>query len=157
MTINLGLSKSHVDRLCGISGEMYRHLYYDDKNARLSIGLFVSDLNEQMKKALKPSSSPKPLFYQFSGHDNTLGPLVNALQLEFDAPIHPAMGSGLLLEIWKDKNDGQHYFKYLYYEKETQLQPVKMKQCSDYLCPLSILQKRYAVLIPVDYEKECKI
>lgn len=68
--------KDDIHHICGTSGRDYHHVYTDQTIARLGIGRFLGDIMQNTQKI-----ESKPKFFLFAGHDNTLGPLLNALEV----------------------------------------------------------------------------
>eukprot|EP01096_Ripella_sp_DP13-Kostka_P001549 TRINITY_DN1184_c0_g1_i4.p1 TRINITY_DN1184_c0_g1~~TRINITY_DN1184_c0_g1_i4.p1 ORF type:complete len:712 (+),score=328.73 TRINITY_DN1184_c0_g1_i4:48-2183(+) len=128
-----------------LSGMTYFQIYKNKTAARLGIGRFVKELVEPIDNLCKDEESKfKMLFY--SGHDNTVGPLLVTLGI-FDG-YHPPMGSVLLLETWKNRS-GKHFVRFVYND-----QVAEIPGCPSF-CPLEKFHERVAPYIPDNYEAEC--
>jgi len=92
----------------------------------------------------------------YSGHDNTLAPLLNALQV-YDG-IHPRMGSAVIMELWKNTaKKGIFFFNYFFYDPKNATKQLKMPACSAQMCQIHHFLDRTKKLIPENYSKECTI
>lgn len=88
---------------------------------RLGIGRFIGDVLEGMEKCI--NKKDKVRFMHYSGHDNTLSPLMSAFQV-FDER-QPSMGSAVVLELYEDGN-GVYWVRFQYQGKDLLL-PDKLK------------------------------
>lgn len=168
MTDGQGISEKEVKTICEMSGKFYNDKYSDDTISRLGIGRFLADMKEHVDEAISSKSRTKPFFIHYSGHDNTLGPLINSLTV-FNGSVpgfshsqignkqHPAMGSAIILEIWRQKQTDKKFFQFYFYDEETFV-PLKMESCASSFCEVSKLTNRMEELIPhpEEYERECK-
>jgi len=149
-----GITEQDFSQLLVLSGEQYKRTYSTDELQRLSIGRFIGEITQNINQALTtPGEVPKVIMY--SGHDNTLGPLLVSLGA-FDGK-HPRMGSAVIIELLKDKQVDNYYLKFFFYDPVQRLKPIKMESCSLETCPvqeyLSIVQNK----IPQNYLQECQI
>jgi hypothetical protein len=86
----------------------------------------------------------------YSGHDNTLGPLLISLNV-FDH-LHPPVASTLVLELYEDVSK-KHYVRVVYNDKLLNIPGGG----ENGLCEFNTFQKLAQTVIPTDYEKECSI
>jgi len=118
----------------------------------LSIGLFVKDIfNGILTYLNNPNLAPK--FVLYSGHDNTLSPLINGFNIVRNE--HPPMGSTLTFEIWEDTASDDKTKKY-YVRAVFNNHVVRFPRCDDF-CPFKEFEKQVRSLIPINYEEQCKI
>lgn len=86
------------------SGRSYFKVYSNDTASRLGLGRFIGELDRVFSSSVR-SISPdadvgkKPKIFLYSGHDNTIGPLLQALRVSIGGD-HPAMGSAVIIELW---------------------------------------------------------
>merc|ERR1712110_894755 len=114
----------------------------------LSIGRFVKDLLDHMSQFVKEPQQT-PCFALYSGHDNTLSPMLTGLRI-VDG-YHPPMGSNLLFELWERGQSGEYYVRTLYNGKVTRL-----PDCADFV-PLQRFQDIAGALVPSDYGAQCRV
>lgn len=76
-----GISSDEVEAVCDLSGQLYHAIYSHETIARLGIGRFLADMKKHIDDDESSSSRSKPFFIHYSGHDNTLGPLINSLMV----------------------------------------------------------------------------
>eukprot|EP01125_Pyxidicula_operculata_P011838 TRINITY_DN3874_c0_g1_i3.p1 TRINITY_DN3874_c0_g1~~TRINITY_DN3874_c0_g1_i3.p1 ORF type:complete len:365 (-),score=41.86 TRINITY_DN3874_c0_g1_i3:72-1136(-) len=75
-----GITYEHYERVKKLSGEMYSIVYSTDQINRISLGRFLDQVNQNIKKAdTKNENDPK--FFLYSGHDNTVAPLLNMFKV----------------------------------------------------------------------------
>ncbi len=86
-----------VDEYQHLAGLSSGPLYRGRERTRLAIGRFLHDLATDLQLVQSGQSKAKLLLY--SGHDSTLGPLLEALQAFDDR--HPAMGAYIALELYE--------------------------------------------------------
>lgn len=136
---------------------------------RLSVGRFINDFVTQMDQKIKAETNPSPSplkdlkFAYYSGHDNTLIPMLNGFQIHDSK--HPPMGSHMIFELYKEnkqkpiKNQDDFFVRVLYNFKEMQLPECQKQQLHvggvGTVCPYSVFRKIADDLIPKDYEKDC--
>lgn len=136
----------------------------------LILGRFIGELDRTLQSEVDPAvASRHPKFFLYSGHDNTIGPLLQALRVSKGGD-HPAMGSAVVIELWyslfrpflaplfhsryrKRKSTGDYNFQVLYWENS--LRSVKMPHCNTGICDLGVWNKRMEQVVCQDYEEEC--
>lgn len=94
-----GLDAKSYEIARQISGRYYYNVYSNDTAARLGIGRFVSEVTRIVQKAVQPrgwSETKDPVkLYFFSGHDNTVGPLLHAFKVCSVSHLGLTLPSGL--------------------------------------------------------------
>jgi hypothetical protein len=128
---------------------------------RLSVGALLGKILQNMQLHLsEPSpsgSGPKDetdemddhskQLHIFSGHDDTIGGILAALQVKDWG--WPPYASNILIELWKGENG--YAVRVIYNGKQLQL-----PFCSDELCPLDVFEQfLLRHLIPNDLATEC--
>lgn len=87
--------------LTNISARAYGYMNFDEGVRRINMGYLlkkiVDDSLQRMKRALLPA---KRKMFLYSGHESTLGYILNALKLA-DAHV-PPYGSAILIDIRRD-------------------------------------------------------
>lgn len=98
MPLPKGVSMELVEKVERASGwELARWNFPTKEICALSIGGFVADLRDLMDATARGALPYR--FMLFSGHDNTLSPLLCGLGIHDGR--HPPMGSILVFELWK--------------------------------------------------------
>lgn len=121
--------------------------FYTKEICSLSIGRFVGDIMQGIDNYLNnPSKTPK--FSLYSGHDNTISPLLSGFEIR--GKYHPSMGSILIFEIWEDTSTNNHYVRIIFNNEVKRL-----TGCGDF-CSLEYFKKKANELIPYNYEEQCK-
>lgn len=128
-----------------LSGITYFQIYKNKQAARLGIGRFIRELIEPIDLLAK-EKEPRFKMLLYSGHDNTIGPLLVSLGI-FDG-YHPPMGAVLLVETWRNRS-GKHFVRFIYNDEESEI-----PKCPSF-CPLERVHERVLPFIPDDYDLEC--
>jgi len=152
-----GLSEQDVEEIQKVSGAQYAATYGTDEINRVGIGRFLENLSENIKNVIsqKPTKEQLPKMFIYSGHDNTLAPLLNSLQV-YDG-IHPRMGSAVIMELWKNTAKKDYFFQLFFYDPKHAMKQLKMPACSTQMCQINHFLDRTKKLIPENYSKECTI
>jgi len=138
-----------------IRGEYLASKYHPEEACRLGIGRFFGEISNFFKFPIENPDKKNPKFFMFAGHDNTLAPLL--VGLEVFSGKHPSMGSAIILELWKNKNN-EHVFQILYYDNlDNSLKTLQLPSCQSSLCDVQKLFDRMEILTPKDYFTECAI
>jgi len=154
----IGIDPKLFDESQKISGERYSEFYSHPEYGKLGIGTFVQDIVEDIQTFLAQRNNETkttPKFRLYSGHDNTLGPLLTVLNI-FDG-LHPSMGSSVMIELYKKKNVDTIYFQILFRHHDGRLEVRKIPGCVDNICPLQYLLGATAKVIPKNHSLECMI
>jgi broad specificity phosphatase PhoE len=145
------ISPGDVHNMGLLSGQEYADLFGSHEISRLGIGRFVKNLTDVLHEQIETpihEMQVKPKMYLYSGHDNTLSPMLNAFKV-FDNK-HPDMGAFIVWELWKNKATNKRFVKFIYNHHE-----VIPNGCDRTLCPVEDFLKTAKDLIPVNYEEEC--
>ncbi|KAL0478736.1 acid phosphatase [Acrasis kona] len=118
----------------------YDENYAPNETKRLGIGRFLGDLLTSLKSTVDGEKGPCMEIYM--GHDTTLLPLLNALDVYDNR--WPPMGSNVALELYVDGRNKYHV-KIVYDDK---------LRCT---LPFEEFEKNVTKLIPVDFNKECSV
>eukprot|EP01090_Pellita_catalonica_P022253 TRINITY_DN8581_c0_g1_i1.p1 TRINITY_DN8581_c0_g1~~TRINITY_DN8581_c0_g1_i1.p1 ORF type:complete len:393 (-),score=60.72 TRINITY_DN8581_c0_g1_i1:747-1856(-) len=134
------------------------------EGTRIGIGRFVQDLVERIERTVQKQDGVK--FALFSGHDNTLSPLLSAFRVGNGK--QPAMASYITIEVYRERGkSGSLWVRFLYNADELSLPgskpvPVRIKRngqrsvSSLQLLPYDKFRSLCNEIIPQDYEKECE-
>jgi hypothetical protein len=145
-----------LDKLGDVSYRHYWHPFSHAPVARLGLGLFITELNQQMQQ--KVSGESKKKFILYSAHDSTVGPLMAALHVGDQK--WPPYASSFAIELFQANNqslephaaashaNSDYYVRFLYQNK-----PVTFKGYE--FAPLELVQNHMKPLIPNDWQKEC--
>lgn len=152
------ITRDDMLRIGELSGMEYKTLFGTREVIRLGIGRFLRELKENIENRvnsdLKNNAKEEPKFLLYSGHDNTLVPILQAYDV-FDG-THPFMGSHIELELWREKSKisgtpHRYFVRFIYNNRE-----LTMKGCNDVMCDLNDFLKITEQFIPENYEEECK-
>jgi len=135
-------------RLKEAAGREMSFSFHTPEICALSIGRFVKDVLDHMGQFVQaPQHTPR--FALYSGHDNTLSPMLNGLRI-VDG-YHPPMGSNIVFELWEQGTSGDYYVRVLYNGQ--------VKQLPD--CPEFVSYAQFnqivGTLVPHDYEAQCRV
>jgi len=147
-----GLTEEDFNRLLTVSGQQYMKTYSTDEIQKLSIGRFIGEITTNISQAINSGGVAGPKFIMYSGHDNTLGPLL----VSFGAldGKHPRMGSAVILELWKHKRMDRFYLKLFFYDPVQKLISVKIAN-SPPLFPIEDYFSFVQNKIPKNFTLEC--
>jgi Histidine phosphatase superfamily (branch 2) len=141
---------------------------------RLGIGRFVGDLARRMDTFVEAASEPNNVlperrFVYYSGHDNTLGPLLNALNI-YDGK-HPTMGAHMAFEIHERRpepaasRETERFFVQTRYNAVVASLPECAAEAVEWthpksgeqhvLCPWSTFREILRAKVPQNYAAEC--
>eukprot|EP01094_Clydonella_sp_ATCC50884_P009054 TRINITY_DN1858_c1_g1_i1.p1 TRINITY_DN1858_c1_g1~~TRINITY_DN1858_c1_g1_i1.p1 ORF type:complete len:461 (+),score=139.23 TRINITY_DN1858_c1_g1_i1:174-1385(+) len=122
--------------------------FANERIVRLSLGRFTRVMMQHMDASLSGASPAR--FFLYSGHDNTLSPLLGMLGL---LKGHPPMASNLILEVW-EAQDGRQYV-HVMFNGESQTLP----GADDPVCPLDVFRERMRrfSLSDEQYRVECAV
>lgn len=84
-----------------LSGQEYADLFGSHEISRLGIGRFVKNLTDVLHEQIETPSHEKqvkPKMYLYSGHDNTLSPMLNAFKV-----ISPSLQINMESKIRNEK------------------------------------------------------
>jgi len=149
-----GLTEEDFNKISSLSGQQYISTYPNDEIQKLAIGRFIGDITTNITQAINSGGIGGPKLIMYSGHDNTLAPIL----VSFGAldGTHPRMGSAVILELWKHKRMDRYYLKLFFYDP---VQKLKSLQFANY--PPTIPTEDYFSLvknkIPKDFAAECKL
>ncbi|XP_022832385.1 prostatic acid phosphatase isoform X1 [Spodoptera litura] len=122
--------------------------------SRLKVGPLLKHIMTHMSDVLSgDKKSHKVVMY--SGHDLTVGSILNALGL-YDGNC-PVYTSTVFLELVKANKTGEHFVRISYRNSTEIVEPyiLKIPFCGE-VCPLERFKKLYDNLISVNWEEECK-
>ncbi|KAG5175195.1 histidine phosphatase superfamily [Tribonema minus] len=126
--------------------------------ARLGSGALVGQLLENMQAATSSTFDAKVaspagkdgVFFLYSGHDDTIGGLLSALQVA--GWNWPPYASNLIWELWRDDSSSQPFVRVIYNGKVLEL-----PFCSQATCPLQEFRSwLLAHVVPSDMLAECQ-
>ncbi|KAF2072873.1 hypothetical protein CYY_005821 [Polysphondylium violaceum] len=139
-----GISQADVDKVYANAIWQWKYQLSFPIVARLGSSPFLNELVNNIKAFLQGQTSVK--YFLFSGHDDSVGPLVNLFGLLVDWPPY---ASHVELELWSDSsNDKYIQFKY---NGESYV----LDGCSDVMCPVDdFIEIAYSLLVP-DYIDAC--
>eukprot|EP01117_Protostelium_nocturnum_P017587 TRINITY_DN7182_c0_g2_i1.p1 TRINITY_DN7182_c0_g2~~TRINITY_DN7182_c0_g2_i1.p1 ORF type:complete len:334 (-),score=74.05 TRINITY_DN7182_c0_g2_i1:8-1009(-) len=106
------LSKTARETLYRASGWYASMMHGSQKAISLGVGSFIGDFLGIMKdksESIRKEKNNKTNFAYFSGHDNTLFPILSGIQI-FDGH-HPPMGSHLEIEMYKKRGKSKENLK----------------------------------------------
>ena len=141
----LGVQDKDVADLGKLVAEEWYGAYKYDHIKRLGIGRFVGEMSDRIKN----HKNERERFFVYSGHDVTIGPLLQAFGV-YDG-LWPKFGANIIFEVvQKDNKD----FVRMKYNEEFQQIP-QCPQSEIKACPIETFMKICEKLIPKDYEAEC--
>jgi len=120
--------------------------YNNTEYLELSIGLLLQDIITNFDNFLNGQNAP--IYFLFSGHDSTIGPLLAILGL-FDG-LWPPYASHIEFELWQDSNE--NYGVILKYNGDILTLPC----CTSSLCPYDTFRQFAIQLIPTNFAKQCQ-
>eukprot|EP00123_Amoebidium_parasiticum_P010014 comp19838_c0_seq1/m.23893 comp19838_c0_seq1/g.23893 ORF comp19838_c0_seq1/g.23893 comp19838_c0_seq1/m.23893 type:complete len:496 (-) comp19838_c0_seq1:263-1750(-) len=88
----------------------YSFIFSDRELATLAIGRLVWELHTYMEQAVTDSSDI--VFRLHAGHDDTIAPLLGALQVPLTR--WPSFASNIILELWRHPKNGNRYVRFLF-------------------------------------------
>ncbi|KAJ8737588.1 hypothetical protein PYW08_000183 [Mythimna loreyi] len=124
--------------------------------ARLKVGPLLKHIMGHVKDATSRKSKSKRKVVMYSGHDLTVGSVLNALGL-YDG-ICPSYTSTILFELVEsNKIKGGNYVRISYRNTVEIVEPkvLKIPYCGE-VCPVERFRKLYDNLLSVNWEDECK-
>ncbi|XP_018411450.1 PREDICTED: prostatic acid phosphatase [Nanorana parkeri] len=141
-----------IEKLLGLqelSIAAYFGLYKQQEKTKLTGGVLVKAIIENITQALAPSSKQKMIMY--SAHDMTVAALQSALNVS-NGKL-PPYASCHLFEIYEVGND---YTIEMYYRNDSSVEPYKitLPGCSQ-SCPLEKFTDLTSSIIAKDWRKEC--
>lgn len=92
-----------------IAAQVYAYHNYDQRTKQINSGYLLKKILDDSKNKIDGKSNKK--IYLYSGHESTLGYMLNALKANYKAHV-PPYGSAISFEIHR-AND-QHYVKVIY-------------------------------------------
>jgi len=131
----------------------FKMMVYNQTLARLSGGNLLNEMQNNMKAKLKGHRTKK--VYVYSAHDDTVAPLLAALNVYNN--LAPPYASAIMLELWEtEKKDP---FVRLFYRNDTSINPetplfLTIPGCTAD-CPWAKFLKSTRSSIPSNYAKEC--
>lgn len=147
-----GITEENLSTYQKLSGDLYQETFGDNQGSRLGIGRFL----EELKNVIE-NTSGKTKLWLFSGHDNTLAPLLVALEgLEKSGAIHPPMGSALVIEIWKNSKTSKRSYKAIFWDSQKAI-PINPSPNENGLSDIKIIMNQIKDKVPTDYTNECGI
>jgi len=148
------LTNADFEDMLKISGMNYVRIYENFEARKLGIGRFVEQLLKNVEAVVGGKKNNMPKMFIYSGHDNTLVPLLNSLEV-FDG-YHPRMGTAVILELWKNqKND--YFFQILTHKPNESFKILQMPRCTSHMCQISNFLDQSQKLIPQNYIQECAL
>merc|ERR1712137_157877 len=125
--------------------------FSDKEIVSLSIGRFMGEVLSHMKTSMEETNS-KARFYLYSGHDNTLSPLLSALDI-FEG--HPRMGSTLVFEMYKklNENEEEERFIRVVFNGEEK----KVYSTSSTYIAWEEFEEHTNEFVPKSYKQQCKM
>jgi len=145
-----GVTLEQYQHIRKLTGEKYQEIFGNDDVRKISIGLFLQDLYDDLQNSIFGHNKVKLNLY--AGHDFTLGPLMMSLGI-IDT-LHPPMGSALVIEYFKKRGTDEIYVKPIFWNGNF----FEEKKFSDStLTPLQELIDKIQTGIPVDFLKECSL
>lgn len=165
-----GIRPEQLDQVCDLSGVEYGRIYGSDKRlTRLGIGSFLGEvfdvLNDKVEHETTKSSEKvvgvtetrekaPAKFVIMSGHDNTIAPLMKALELHDG--IHPPMGSGLAFELYEKRSKNAVEDSEFFVQTVFNGTPLSIPACDGHLkCPFDKFTRIVAARSPANYHSEC--
>lgn len=137
-----------------ISGRSFATKTNTKKLARLKVGFLLKDIFARFSNVTESTLSPNRKMWIYSGHDTTIGNVLNALGLfEYHTPPYAAC---IMFELRIKK--GIPYVQ-IFYRNTTDLYPpaLHIPNCGQ-LCPLKDLYRLYSSILPTeDFDNECKL
>ncbi|KAL0205740.1 hypothetical protein P9112_001047 [Eukaryota sp. TZLM1-RC] len=111
------------------SWQLYR--MYSEEFLTLSLGVWFKELKDSIREVFEGKSIVK--YRVFSGHDTTVMPLLQVLDIA--NPEWPPYAANVALELWSV--DGKPTIRAVYNGE-----PIKMRYCSSVNCPLQMFEER---------------
>lgn len=124
--------------------------------ARLKVGPLLKHIMNHIKEATSDDSQSHRKVVIYSGHDLTVGSVLNALGL-YDGNC-PSYTATILIELLTNNNtDGGHNLRISYRNSVDIIEPkvLKIPFCGE-VCPVERFRKLYDNLLSVNWEDECK-
>lgn len=156
MELPEGLTEDRIARVRVESNYSMRYKHDHPEIIRLGIGTFLGDIRGQLEAKIHGNDLACVIY---SGHDNTLNPLLLALGIHDGA--HPPMASHLIIELYEDAAHN-HHIRLAYNHQHLALPyPSKRylingKVTRDLtLIPYPEFVQQLQVHIPDDFDKEC--
>eukprot|EP00099_Drosophila_melanogaster_P015999 NP_524917.1 acid phosphatase 1, isoform A [Drosophila melanogaster] len=126
---------------------------YTRKLARLKAGPLLKDIFQRFKEKSSGSLKPDRSMWVYSAHDTTVASVLNALKLfELHSPPYTAC---IMMELRVDETNTP--LVSIFYKNTTaEPLPLDIPGCGP-SCPLTKLMNIYEDVLPVDWERECKL
>ncbi|XP_033162482.1 prostatic acid phosphatase isoform X1 [Drosophila mauritiana] len=126
---------------------------YTRKLARLKAGPLLKDIFQRFKEKSSGSLKPDRSMWVYSAHDTTVASVLNALKLfELHSPPYTAC---IMMELRVDETNTP--LVSIFYKNTTaEPLPLDIPGCGP-SCPLAKLVNIYEDVLPVDWERECKL
>ncbi|XP_044258789.1 venom acid phosphatase Acph-1-like isoform X1 [Tribolium madens] len=136
-----------------IAAQVYGYHNYDPRTRQINSGYMLKKILDDSKNKIEGNSKKK--IYLYSGHESTLGYMLNALNVNYKAHV-PPYGSAISFEIHK-AND--YYYVKLRYRNDTEAtEPVELNipKCG-VLCPYDQFVQLQKDLIPtISIQDACR-
>ncbi|PZC80438.1 hypothetical protein B5X24_HaOG214740 [Helicoverpa armigera] len=122
--------------------------------ARLKVGPLIKHIGAHMLTSLSRNNKGHKVLI-FSGHDLTVGSVLNALDL-YDGNC-PVYTSTVLIELVTKNGSDDHFVRISYRNSVDIVEPkiLKIPYCGEY-CPIERFLKLYENLLNVNWDDECR-
>jgi hypothetical protein len=144
----LKLDDAVIETLGDHAGWEMRYKYSNRELLSLGIGRFVYDFVHRMERVKDRIEFHKLALY--SGHDNTLAPMLGIYHV-YESNHVPPPGSSIVLELLSDDSQ-QHYVRFIYNDKV-----MRLPECDSLeYCPWDRFKELSLAKVPTDYSAQCK-
>ncbi|KAK9505305.1 hypothetical protein O3M35_009393 [Rhynocoris fuscipes] len=123
---------------------------YTTELKRLRGGPLVKEMLDNMQKKIDGNLERNISVY--SGHDTTIGNLLNTMGIFNE--ISPPFAATVLVELRKNSMDGQHYVTILYKNSSSSPHLLTLPGCTE-ACPLDKVKTLLHDVIPINWDTEC--